>query len=96
MNDKDFELLMDSVKEGGAILRKEKEPTRKFVFSPPNVKAIRKKAKATQQEFATMIGVSIGTLRNWEQGRRNPDGPALALLKVASVDPTYIKEILAN
>jgi len=48
MNDKDFELLMASVKEGGAILRKEKEPTRKFVFSPPNVKAIRKKAKVTQ------------------------------------------------
>lgn len=96
MNDKDFELVMESVKEGGAILRKEKDPTRKFVFSPPDIKAIRKHAKATQQEFATMIGVSVGTLRNWEQGRRVPDGPALALLKVASVDPNYIKQILAT
>lgn len=96
MNDKDFELVMESVKEGGAILRKEKEPTRKFIFLPPDIKAIRKHAKVTQQEFATMIGVSVGTLRNWEQGRRVPDGPALALLKVASVDPKYIKEILAN
>ncbi len=43
-----------------------------------------------------MIGVSVGTLRNWEQGRRVPDGPALALLKVASVDPTYIKQILST
>lgn len=43
-----------------------------------------------------MIGVSVGTLRNWEQGRRVPDGPALALLKVASVDPKYSKEILAT
>ena len=82
--------------QGGTILCKEKEPTRKFVFSPPDIKAIRKHAKATQQEFATMIGVSVGTLRNWEQGRRVPDGPALALLKVASVDPKYSKEILAT
>jgi putative transcriptional regulator len=41
-----------------------------------------------------MIGVSVATLRNWEQGRRTPEGPALALLKVASVDPQYIKNIL--
>ncbi len=96
MNEKDFDLLLESVKEGGAILRNEKEAKRKFIFSPPNIKAIRKNAKATQQEFANMIGVSVGTLRNWEQGRRIPDGPALALLKVASVDPNYIKGILAN
>ncbi|PKL22044.1 MAG: hypothetical protein CVV48_04805 [Spirochaetae bacterium HGW-Spirochaetae-4] len=43
-----------------------------------------------------MIGVSVGTLRNWEQGRRTPDGPALALLKIASVDPEYIKTILSS
>jgi len=43
-----------------------------------------------------MISLSIDTLRNWEQGRSIPDGPALALVKVASVDPNYSKEILAN
>ena len=96
MNEKDFDLLLESVKEGGAVLRKEKEPARKFVFSAPDLKAIRKNAKTTQIEFARMIGVSVGTLRNWEQGRRTPDGPALALLKIASVDPEYIKTILSS
>jgi hypothetical protein len=42
MNEKDFDLLLESVKEGGAVLRKEKEPARKFVFSAPDLKAIRK------------------------------------------------------
>jgi putative transcriptional regulator len=94
MNNEDFSLLLESIKEGGSILRKEIEPSRKFVFTPPDIKTIRKNAKATQIEFAKMIGVSVGTLRNWEQGRRTPDGPALALLKVASVNPKYVKEIL--
>ncbi|MEA5033362.1 MAG: helix-turn-helix domain-containing protein [Sphaerochaeta sp.] len=96
MNEKDFDLLLESVKEGGAILRKEREPARKFEFCAPDLKAIRKHAKTTQIEFARMIGVSVGTLRNWEQGRRTPDGPALALLKIASVDPEYIKTILSS
>ncbi len=96
MNEKDFELLVESVKEGGSILRKEKEPSRKFVFSPSDIKDIRKKAHTTQTEFADMIGVSVGTLRNWEQGRRVPNGPALALLKIASVIPQHIKDILST
>ncbi|MDC7228782.1 MAG: helix-turn-helix domain-containing protein [Sphaerochaetaceae bacterium] len=94
MNEKDFVLLVESIQEGGKILRKEKKPARIFIFSPPDIKNIRKNAKATQIEFASMIGVSVATLRNWEQGRRTPEGPALALLKVASVDPQYIKNIL--
>ena len=42
-------------------------------------------------EFALMIGVSVSTLQNWEQGRRNPDGPARALLKVASENPEAVR-----
>lgn len=41
-----------------------------------------------------MIGVSIDTLQNWEQGRRNPEGPALALLKVAETDPETVMKAL--
>jgi len=81
MNEKDFALLVESIQEGGKILRKEKKPARTFIFSPPDIRNIRKNAKATQVEFASMIGVSVATLRNWEQGRRTPEGPALALLK---------------
>jgi DNA-binding XRE family transcriptional regulator len=46
-----------------------------------DIKAVRAKLGASQSEFALMIGVSVATLRNWEQGRRTPDGPALALLR---------------
>jgi putative transcriptional regulator len=41
-----------------------------------------------------MIGVSVGTFRNWEQGRRTPDGPALALLRVAARNPRAVIEAL--
>ncbi len=94
MKDQDFNTLIESIKEGGAILRKEIQPSRKIVFHSPDIRNIRKAANASQVEFARMIGVSVGTLRNWEQGRRKPDGPALALLKIASIDPIYIKKIL--
>ena len=52
--------------------------------SPDEVRAIRRHLGKTQAEFAVMIGVSLATLRNWEQGRRMPDGPARALLRVAA------------
>ncbi len=42
-----------------------------------------------------MIGVSISTLQNWEQGRRQPDGPARALLKVAAENPEAVAEALS-
>jgi putative transcriptional regulator len=48
----------------------------------------------SQSEFALMIGVSVATLRNWEQGRRTPEGPALALLRVAIKNPTAVAEAL--
>jgi MoxR-like ATPase len=55
--------------------------------SPDEVRAIRQRLGKTQAEFAVMIGVSLATLRNWEQGRRVPDGPARALLRVAAANP---------
>jgi putative transcriptional regulator len=58
------------------------------------VKAVRDKLGASQAEFALMIGVSVATLRNWEQGRRTPDGPALALLRVAARNPRMVAEAL--
>jgi len=58
------------------------------------LKNIRKKLHVSQSKFAYMIGVSIDTLQNWEQGRRNPEGPALALLKVAETDPETVMKAL--
>jgi putative transcriptional regulator len=59
-----------------------------------DVKAIRTRLAKSQTEFALMIGVSVATLRNWEQGRRTPDGPALALLQVASAEPRAVERAL--
>jgi putative transcriptional regulator len=58
------------------------------------VKKIREKLHKSQTEFAHMIGVSVDTLQNWEQGRRRPEGPALALLRIADVRPEAVMEAL--
>jgi len=70
------------------------KPGRTTVFKPEDVKAVRASLGASQSEFALMIGVSVATLQNWEQGRRTPDGPALALLRVAARNPKAVAEAL--
>ena len=70
------------------------KPSRTTVFKPEDVKAVRTRLGASQSEFALMIGVSVATLQNWEQGRRTPDGPALALLRVAAKNPKAVAEAL--
>ena len=69
MNDELFAELMESVRragmpvrEGGAILRGEKEPSRKFVIEAPDVKQIREGYNLSQREFAALLGISIKTL----------------------------------
>src|SRR3954447_14280609 len=94
MKDSDFELLIASVKQAAQIKRGEIEPARKFSINAEDVKAIRTKLNKSQSEFALMIGVSVSTLQNWEQGRRQPEGPARALLKVASVNPRAVAAAL--
>ena len=95
MNDQDFELLVESIKQAGEIKRGQRLPSRAFEFSPLDVKAIRAKLEKSQSEFAHMIGVSVATLQNWEQGRRKPEGPACALLQVAMKHPEAVQEALA-
>lgn len=94
MKDTDFELLVTSVRQAGRIKRGEMEPARKVEIRPEDVKAIRSKLDKSQSEFALMIGVSVATLQNWEQGRRQPEGPARALLKVAAVNPSAVAAAL--
>lgn len=96
MKQKDFDELVESVKEAGRILRGEIKPSREFTFSAQDVQAIRKKLRKSQDEFALMIGVSVATLRNWEQGRRQPHGPARALLKIASENPKAVEKALGR
>ena len=82
-----FEELLGSVREGGAILRGQKEVSRRTVIPASGVRGIREKTSLSQSEFAGLIGVSVKTLQNWEQARRRPAGPAAALLRIIEHDP---------
>jgi putative transcriptional regulator len=60
-----------------------------------DIAALRGFVGMTQEEFATALGISVHTLRNWEQNRRTPEGPALALLRIAARHPRVLRENLA-
>ena len=60
-----------------------------------DIVALRRFVRMTQVTFADALGISVHTLRNWEQGRRSPEGPALALLRIAARHPRVLRENLA-
>ena len=60
----------------------------------PDVSAIRTKSGLSQRAFAQSIGVALGTLQGWEQGRRKPDGPARVLLALIDKRPGIVREEL--
>lgn len=64
--------------------------------SSEDVSALRRFVGLTQMQFAQAMGISVHTLRNWEQGRRRPDGPALMLLRIAARHPRIIRENLES
>lgn len=68
--------------------------TRYDVPQSIDVKALREKLGMSQPEFALKFGFSLGTLRQWEQGRRSPEGPARILLTVISHSPKTVKNAL--
>lgn len=96
MRKKDFDNLVASVRQAGRIRRGEAEASRVTEFAPVDVKAIRRRLNQSQAEFARMIGVSVATLQNWEQGRRRPEGPARALLAVVAANPEAVAAALAS
>ena len=94
MNKKRFDQLAASIRQAGAIRRGEMKPSRVTEFVPDDVREIRQRLGKSQSEFALMIGVSVSTLQNWEQGRRVPEGPARALLRVAAKNPAAVARAL--
>ena len=64
--------------------------------SGEDISALRHFVGLTQTQFAQAMGISVHTLRNWEQGRRTPDGPAIALLRIAARHPRIIRENLES
>ncbi len=89
-----FEELVESIQQAGRIRKGLLKPSRVYDFRPIDVKRIRVKLHLSQSQFALMIGVSKSTLQNWEQGRREPEGPAKALLKVVEKNPKAVLEAL--
>jgi DNA-binding transcriptional regulator YiaG len=59
-----------------------------------DVAALRRFVGLTQTQFAQAMGISVHTLRNWEQDRRHPEGPAIALLRIAARHPRILRENL--
>ena len=62
--------------------------------SGEDISALRRFIGLTQVQFAQAMSISVHTLRNWEQGRRRPEGPAIALLRIAARHPRIIRENL--
>ena len=60
--------------------------------SGDDIASLRQFLRLTQDQFAQALGISVHTLRNWEQGRRSPEGPAIALLRIAAKHPRIIRE----
>jgi putative transcriptional regulator len=91
-----FEELLESVKQAAAIERGDMKPSRVFVVNKANeVTNVRAKLGLSQNKFAALLGISSATLKNWEQGRRQPTGAAKVLLKIAKVHPKIILKVAA-
>jgi putative transcriptional regulator len=96
MNDELFADLVASIEEAGRIVRGEAAPRRSFTVQhePVDVTSIRESYKLSQTRFAALLGISVKTLRNCEQGRRAPAGPARVLLLVAAKHPDAIWDVV--
>jgi putative transcriptional regulator len=89
-----FQKLTTSLRQAKAIRAGRRSAGRRTVLAKEHPAAVRTRLGRTQEEFAEMIGVPVGTLRNWEQGHREPTGPARALLLVAAKFPGEVAEAL--
>jgi len=85
-----FEELMASIREMKEIEAGRRAPARETPLVELDVSEIRAETGLTQEEFATVLGISPRTLQEWEQGRRRPRGPARSLLLVAKHDPRAV------
>ena len=81
---------------GRAIKRSQRARLMQGKAEPGDIVALRAFIELTQEDFAKALGISVYTLRNWEQGRRRPEGPAMALLRIAARHPKVIRESLAT
>ncbi|EDV5226929.1 DNA-binding transcriptional regulator [Salmonella enterica subsp. enterica] len=89
-----FERLTQSMSQMNEIIEGTREPSRTFHIDARKIKEIRQASGLSQSKFAELISVNVDTLRNWEQGRRSPTGPAKALLRAIANDPRNVIQAL--
>ncbi|MDR5610806.1 MULTISPECIES: NadS family protein [unclassified Arsenophonus] len=95
MDKKLFSRLTESMEQMNEIISGERAPSRETMVEAVKVKRIRQATGLSQAGFAKLISVNVGTLRNWEQGRRDPTGPAKALLRAIEKDPVHVLKALS-
>ena len=96
MKEADFQNLLQGIREAGSYLRGDRRAAARVDrIAPESVAAIRAKLRLSQEAFSTAFGISTATLRNWEQGRRQPTGAARVLLRVAARHPKAVLEAVA-
>ncbi len=90
--------LIKAAREGRAIVRGEADPATYKVHVPArvNVKAMRARLRMTQAEFAMRYNLNIARIRDWEQGRSQPDGAVRAYLKVIEREPQAVERALST
>jgi putative transcriptional regulator len=89
-----FDELMVNVRQATTRAGHARRATRPDEINALTVKRLRGWTRLSQPEFARLLGVELGTLRNWEQGRREPTGPARALLRAICNDPEHVLRAL--
>ena len=94
MKDDLFKELEASVRQGGRVLREREPAARTFELPEADVAAIRQTYGLSQAKFASLMGISVRTLQNWEQGRRIPRGPARVLLRVVALHPDAVLDVV--
>jgi len=101
MNRKNFGELLESMQEAGEVVRGTKQASRTWsveaghrIQTQEDVQGLRHKFGVSQSVFARLMGVSVNTLQNWEQGRRQPTGAARILLTIAYRQPALFRETL--
>jgi putative transcriptional regulator len=96
MSRKSYAQIAEGLREAIAFMRGEADPRTYRVHIPAEIdtRAIRRKLKLTQKEFAARYRIPVATLRDWEQGRRVPDAPARALIAAIRAEPEAIRRAL--
>ena len=95
---KAFEKIMEGLEDAHAYLNGDRAgfTVHQIDVSDPDVVAIRRKTGLSQSAFARSIGIPLGTLKNWEQGRRRPEGPARVLLALIAKRPSIVQDELGR